>query len=72
MKILGIFLLLLVVVISDQPPTWPLRFQQDFVESYTNTRFYTAGKLWFDSERQMERLDRNNGKADPICGPLSN
>ena len=32
----------------------------------------TVGKLWYDSERKMERLDRNDGKIDPICGPLSN
>lgn len=68
--LLAIFLL--TFVLAQQPPIWPVRFQQDFVESYTTSSLHTVGKLWYDAERGMERMDRNNGKDDPYCGPISN
>ena len=72
MKSLLILLVVFVIVCCQTPPTWPVRFQQDFVESYSTSQMHTAGKLWFDSERGMERMDRNNGRFDPICGSISN
>ena len=72
MKIILALAILFTISLCVDPPVWPVRWQQDFVESYPNTRVVTVGKLWFDSERAMERLDRTDGKIDPICGPLSN
>lgn len=58
-------------VLAQNPPVWPVRFQQDFVESWITTPYKDAGKLWFDSERVMSRLDRNNGKYDPFCNTIT-
>ncbi len=63
--------LFLVSALSQAPPVWPARFQQDFVESYSTTPYKDAGKLWFDSERVMSRLDRNNGKFDAFCSSIT-
>ena len=71
MKILITIALLSAVSLCLDPPMWPVRFQQDFVESYPSIKPVSAGKIWFDSERAMERVDRTDGKFDPICGPLS-
>lgn len=65
-----ILALLAILVATQNPPVWPVRFEQDFVESYTTSRFHVVGKLWYDSERKMERLDRNDGKFVPICSTI--
>jgi hypothetical protein len=70
MKIILLVALLSAVAISQSPPLWPVKFQQDFVESYTTSPFYTAGKLYYDSERNMERFDRTDGKAVSICSSI--
>jgi hypothetical protein len=49
-----------------------VRFQQDFVESYSTTQYHDVGKMWYDSERVMSRLDRSNGKYDPFCNTITN
>ena len=71
MKFIVVVSLLLALTLAQNYPVWAVRFQQEFVESYTTSSIHSAGKLWFDSERAMERLDRNDGRIDPICGPLS-
>lgn len=41
--------LLLIIAAAQSPPVWPIRFQQDFVESYTTSHIHTVGKLWYDT-----------------------
>jgi hypothetical protein len=53
MKTLLITLALLLAIVAQKTPVWPVRFQQDFVESYASTPLHNVGKLWFDAERQM-------------------
>jgi hypothetical protein len=72
MKVLLLTLAVAVAVLAQTPPVWPVRFQQDFVESWTTTPYHDVGKLWYDSERGMSRLDRSNGKFDPFCSSVSN
>lgn len=72
MKSIIIFIALLFFALTQNPPTWPVRFQQDFVESYSSTQYHDVGKLWYDSERVMSRLDRSNGRYDPVCGSIIN
>lgn len=47
----GYIILVLVAVLAaaQNPPVWPVRFEQDFVESYTTSRLRVVGKLWYDS-----------------------
>lgn len=71
MKVL-IAITLLTIALAQAPPVWPVRFQQEFVESYSTTSFRDIGKLWYDSERNMSRLDRTNGKYDPMCNSIVN
>jgi hypothetical protein len=72
MKGLLLALALLLAVIAQKSPVWPVRFQQDFVESYSTTQYHDVGKMWYDSERVMSRLDRSNGKYDPFCNTITN
>lgn len=72
MKIILLLSLLSILVFTQTPPVWPVRFQQDFVESFTKTQFRDAGKFWFDSARGAQRMDRGNGKYNDICGSISN
>ena len=72
MRILVLSVLLIIGVLAQSPPTWPIRFQQDFVESYSFTKSNLVGKLWYDSERQMSRVDRTNGKFNSICSSILN
>jgi hypothetical protein len=72
MKVLLIVACLAVAALCQSPPVWPVRFQQDFVESYTNSHLHTVGKIWYDTERNMQRVERNDGRLDPICGSLKN
>ena len=61
---------LITLITSADPknPTWSPRFQQEFIESYTESSFRSVGYYWYDSERNFSRVDRNNGRYDPICG----
>ncbi len=70
--VLLVIVLILAVAAEPKTPTWPLRFQQDFVESYASTQYHDVGKLWYDAERNMERLDRSNGKYAPLCNSITN
>jgi hypothetical protein len=72
MKVLIVGISLILVALAQAPPTWPVRFQQDFVETYASTPIRDVGKLWFDSERKMSRMDRNNGRYDQFCGSVLN
>ncbi len=58
------------VVFSQSPPLWPVRFQQNFVESYSSTQFHDVGTVWYDSDRKFMRVDRNFGKYDMFCGSM--
>jgi hypothetical protein len=71
-SVLLVLALILAVAAQPKTPVWPVRFQQDFVESYTSTQYHDIGKLWYDSERNMERLDRNNGKYISLCNSITN
>ncbi len=52
------------------PPVWPEVFHQSFVESYDNTRVRISGRFYFDSKRDMMRIDRLDGQHDMICGSI--
>jgi hypothetical protein len=65
-------LTLFTLAVTQNIPIWPARFQQDFVESYSSSQYHDVGKLWFDAERGMSRLDRNNGKNDRMCASVLN
>jgi hypothetical protein len=69
------FILLLVVLSVGTlsqvtPPVWPYHFTQEFVESYANSKFVTSGKMWFDSNKNMSRLDRTNGRYEGLCSSV--
>jgi hypothetical protein len=72
MKVALISILLILTAIGQSPPTWPIRFQQDFVEGYSSTKTNLVGKIWYDSERQMSRVDRTNGKFNAVCSSIMN
>lgn len=72
MKALLLVLAVIVAALAQNPPVWPVRFQQDFVESWSTTQYHDVGKLWYDSERVMSRLDRSNGKYDSLCNSITN
>merc|ERR1712113_122606 len=52
---------------DKQPPVLPETFQVSFDESAT-FGLKTEGKLWYDYEHLVERVDRENGKGDRYCG----
>jgi hypothetical protein len=58
MKEILLTLAVILVAMTQTPPIWPVRFQQDFVESYASSSNRHVGKLWYDAERVMSRLDR--------------
>lgn len=72
MKTLLLVIVLAIAVAAQKTPVWPLRFQQDFVESWSTTTYHAVGKLWYDAERNMSRLDRSNGKFDSFCNSVTN
>lgn len=72
MKALLLTLSVIAAVLAQTAPVWPVRFQQDFVESWSTTQYHDVGKLWYDSERVMSRLDRSNGRYDPLCNSITN
>ena len=61
---------LVIVALSQVPPLWPVRFQQNFVESYSSTQFRDVGTVWYDSDRKFMRVDRSYGKYDRFCGSM--
>lgn len=52
------------------PPVWPEVFHQSFVESYNASRFRTSGRFYFDSKRDMTRIDRVDGQHNMVCGSI--
>ena len=70
MKVIILIFALAALVLSQSPPVWPERFQQDFVESYTTTTNRDIGKIWFDSKRNLQRTDRTNGRWDSFCNTI--
>lgn len=52
------------------PPVWPEVFHQSFVESYPNSTHRVSGRFYFDSKRDMMRVDRTDGSLDFICGSV--
>ena len=71
LKIVVAFLALDLIA-SVEPPVWPSRFSQSFVESYPSaTHIRVSGKYYYDSERGYTRVDRVDGKFDRVCGSIT-
>lgn len=49
------------------PPVLPEVFHQSFVESYPNSTHRISGRFYFDSKREMMRIDRIDGQFDRFC-----
>lgn len=67
--ILGLCLIALAVSQID-PPVWPETFTQSFVESYAFTHLHVTGKIHYDAKRDAERIDRNDGQYEILCGSV--
>lgn len=70
LKILLSALLATAVICAVTPPLWAETFHQDFAESYEASRFHTTGKVYYDAKRGFERVDRNNGQFETLCGSI--
>ncbi len=71
MKVFLLTAAIILTVIAQEPPVWPTRFMQGFVETWSATTYKDDAKVWYDANKQMSRLDRNNGKFDPFCNSIS-
>ena len=49
MKVVIFLLGLALLALTQTPPVWPVRFQQDFVESWSYSQYHDVGKMWYDS-----------------------
>ena len=66
-----IFAVLVTAVLTQvTPPVWPEIFHQSFVENYNSTHLRTSGRFYFDSKRDMMRIDRLDGQHDMVCGSI--
>jgi hypothetical protein len=67
-----ISLFLIISVISLDPPVWPEQFQQEFHETFNYGIIAptTKGKIYYDWNNKVYRLDRDNGHWDRYCGPI--
>lgn len=72
MKLVLLVVALAIAASAQKTPVWPLRFQQEFVESYKTTTYHDVGKMWYDAERNMSKLARTNGKYDAFCSSITN
>lgn len=61
-RILIVTVLATLVISQVSPPVWPETFHQNFVESYASTRMHVTGKVYYDSKRDTERVDRVDGQ----------
>lgn len=69
-RILIAAILVATVLTQVDPPVWPEVFHQSFVESYHTTHMRVSGRFYFDSKRDMMRVDRLDGVHDMICGSI--
>ena len=44
------------------PPVWPVHFSESFVESYSYSSLHTVANMYFDSQSNVIRVDRQNGQ----------
>lgn len=58
------------VLTQVSPPVWPEVFHQSFVESYNTTTHKISGRFYFDSKRDMMRVDRIDGMYDMVCSSV--
>lgn len=70
MKVLLLTTAILLSVMAQEPPVWPARFMQGIIETWSTTAYKDDAKIWYDSIKGMSRIDRNNGKFDPICSSI--
>lgn len=51
------------------PPVWPKQFEVRFKETYNvdYVRRVVEAKYWYDSTRNLTRVDRDNGQYDLFC-----
>lgn len=64
--------LLVMIVVSEDPPQLPDSFQIAFVENTTinKTNFTNTGQMFYDATHNRERVDRNNGEYDFFCSSV--
>lgn len=72
MNKLLIFISLVSLTISEDGPSWPNLFQQDFSEKmiYSIFKGTTNGTIYYDFQNLRYRIDRENGKFDRYCGSV--
>ncbi|KAL4472553.1 hypothetical protein ABPG74_018502 [Tetrahymena malaccensis] len=71
-SVICLFLLVSFVLSQEEPepakPVWPLKFSQDFIETfYGSTNHTSVGGYYYDYTTYSTRLIRSNGKYDQTC-----
>jgi hypothetical protein len=62
--------LLVVSTYSIDPPLWPERFSQDFVQGDSVTKIYNPGKIWYDIKNNRQRCDAKSSYYDLLCSSV--
>lgn len=76
MRFLSIFLLYCAIFIAfglndPDAPLWPETFSQDFIQSDSDSKVYTSGKLFYDFRNNRQRMDLASDFNDAICQSIS-
>lgn len=70
-KIIIALTLVISTINQIRPPEWPEVFTEAFYEYYPNQNTtHVTGSYRYDSNKQAERIDRNNGVLDIFCGSV--
>lgn len=69
-RVLFTSLFTLQVLAQVSPPVWAPTFSEKFVESYTYYSGKIMGSVFYDSTKDVERVDRADGRYEVLCGSV--